>query len=134
MRKKRSGPRNKPWFCYDVNQEFHILIKQCNRYAKFISSVKVTGNPAAKDSFILKECNKQDLHIITHNTKHFKFPPKNIKVGIICVGLKNEDDYVPKFTKLFSKLGKHNNYYYKTINIGDSITVKDRKTCELSVL
>ncbi len=102
MRKKRSKPRLKPWFCYDVNLEFHPLIKECNRFAKFISSIRVTGNPEAKDPFILNECNKQNLHIITHNTKDFKYPQKNIKIGIICVGLKNEEDYVPKFTKLFN--------------------------------
>ena len=82
MRKERRKLRNKPYFCYDVNQEFHTLLKECNKYALFISSVQVTKNPEALDQRILRMCNKLDYHVVTHNKGDF-VPTKITKIGLI---------------------------------------------------
>ncbi len=125
MRQKISKPRDKPYFCHDVNFEFHALIRKCNHQARFISSIKVTGKANTKDAAIVDQCNRKDFHVITHNKRDFN-PPDKIKVGIIYVGLSDEQEFIPKLIKLFNKFKKHKEYYNKTINVGEKITVTNR--------
>jgi len=134
MHKKPQKSRSKPYFCFDENLQFIELNKKCNKYARFESFVKLMKQQGAKDEQAIKECNKADKHIITHNTKDFKQPASNIKVGIICVGLNSEEDWIPKLIKVFKVLPKHENYYYKTIFIANAITIKDRETDDIRVL
>jgi len=56
MHGKINKPRDKPYFCYDINLEFHELIKACNQHARFIGSVRLTHNPEAKDRDIVNQC------------------------------------------------------------------------------
>jgi hypothetical protein len=89
----------------------------------------------AKDPEIIKECNKRKLHIITHNTNDFISPDPKIKIGIICVGYQSEEIWIPKFSKLFSKYAKHDDFYNKTIVINNNgIVIINRKTGDTELL
>lgn len=128
MKKKHSELRNKPCFSHDENLEFLQLRKKCNKFARFESVVKIMKKQGAKDPEIIKECNKKNYHVITHNTLDFQKISKKIKIGIICIGLKLEDNWLPKMNKLLNKLSKHKDYYYKNILISNNITVRNRLT------
>jgi hypothetical protein len=128
MRKTPSGLRNRPCFSHDENLEFLQLRKKCNKFARFESIVMIMKKQGAKDPEIIKECNKKDYHVITHNTQDFQNISKKTKIGIICVGLKKESDWIPKMNKLLNKLSKHKDYYYKNILISNNITIKNRLT------
>lgn len=79
MRRKPQKPRDKPFFCHDENLEFYSLRKQCSREGRFKSIVKIVKRQGAADSEVIALCDKKDLHIITHNTKHFQRPKTGIK-------------------------------------------------------
>lgn len=133
MRKKPQKPRDKPFFCHDENLEFYSLRKQCSREGRFKSIVKIVKRQGATDSEVIALCDKKDLHIITHNTKHFQRPKTGIKIGIICIGLKAEYYWIPKFIKLLKNFPKHKDYYHKIVLISDTITIKNRKTEDVRV-
>ena len=128
MRKKPKKSHDKPYFCLDENIEIALLKKECNQQGMFISAVKLMKYQGAPDAQIIEKCNKEELHIITRNKKDFKLPAESIKIGIILVSLKKELNWLSKFKKLFNTYDKHKEFYYKTITIGDSIFIKDRKT------
>lgn len=126
MKRPQEKPRDKPHFCHDENLEFARLVKECNQGAIFISAIKLMRVAGAKDPQIIRECNKQDIHIITKNTDHFRNPPENIKIGIICIGKKLDKEFIKKVNSLFSKHRKHAFYYQKTFLIDDHITMFSR--------
>src|SRR3989344_2955182 len=130
MKKKPQKPRIKPCFCHDENLEFLQLRKQCNQSASFKSVIRVMGKQGARDEEIIEKCNKENYHIITHNTIDFRKVSDKIKIGILCIGSKSEEDWIPKFKKLMKNMPKHSNYKNKTILISNSITMKDRLTKE----
>lgn len=135
MKKRVKKERIKPHFCYDVNLEFLQLRKECSQLAGFHSVPEVLRKQDAKDSEIIKECSKRDLHIITHDIVGFKNINKNIKIGIICIGLKEEDVWISKFSKLLRKYPKHKQYINKSIFINEKgITVKNRITGEVIII
>lgn len=131
MEIKTNKPRKKPLFCFDINIEFLELKKNSNKHARFIPTTQLKGN-VIRDQDIILQANKENVHLITHNTDDFRQPYQKIKIGIICVGLKDEDVWISKINKLFSKFPNHSNYYWKTILISNSsIQIKDRKTGEV---
>lgn len=134
MRKKPPEPRTKPHFCHDENLEFLQLKKRCNQWASFKSVISIMGKQGAKDPEIIKNCNKEDYHIITHNTGDFRKTYPNISIGILCIGAKDEENWINKFIKLIKKLPKHKHFFNKTILISNTITIKDRSTGETEVL
>ena len=134
MKKKIQKPRSKPFFCHDENLEFYSLRKSCAGRALFQSFVKLMKKQGTKDPKAISECNKNDKHIITHNTKDFQNPISKIKIGIVCIGLKSESNWPPKFLKLLKHYPKHENYYYKNMLIDNSITIKDRRTKEVNII
>ena len=85
MRRIPSELRNKPCFSHDENLEFLQLRKKCSKFARFESVVTIMKKQGARDPEIIKECNKKDYHVITHNTQDFQDVNKKIKIGIICV-------------------------------------------------
>jgi len=127
MRNKEKS-RDKPYFAHDENLEFLQLRKKCNKLALFTSFVRVMKKQGVFDAIAIRECNKRDFHIITHNTEDFRKPSAKIKIGIICIGLKNEDIWIPKIIKLFRRYPKHKDYYNKNIFISNGITIEDRKS------
>lgn len=134
MRRKPPKPRDKPYFCHDENLEFHSLKKRCSRAARFVSIVTLTGVQGSKDPEVMKACEQKDIHIITHNTKHFRFPPANISVGIVCVGLKEEYYWIPKFNKILRIYSRHEDYYNKVFIIEKVISIKDTRTGDIRIL
>lgn len=92
------------------------------------------GKQGTKDPAIINTCHKKDYHILTHNTSDFQHPKKNIKIGIICIGLKAEYYWIPKFKRLLKSFTQHKDYYHKNILIAEVITVKNRRTGEVRVL
>lgn len=134
MKKRLRNPQDKPFFCHDENLEFATLKKECNQQARFISVTKVLKKPKPLDPEIISKCNQKDFHIITHNTRHFLNPRENSKSGIICVGLRAEYHWVPKFKKLLRNFRKHKDYYFKSILIAETVTIRDRKTGEIRLL
>lgn len=134
MERKFQKPRNKPFICFDENLEFYQMVKQCSKFATFQSFVNLMRKQGSKDLEVIKKCNQAKKHIITHNTKDFQNPSENILIGIICIGLKKEDSWIPKFERLLRHFPKHNDYFYKTILIGNFIQIKDRKTGDIKVL
>lgn len=134
MRKKPPKSRDKPFFCHDENLEFFSLRKRCNSVARFISVVKLMKRQGAKDQEVLSSCHKEDFHILTHNTSDFRSPSNNISIGIICIGLRAEHDWVPKFLKVLRKLPRHKDYYNKTVFIANIISIKNRLTGDTRLL
>ncbi len=126
MRRLQKEPRDKPFFCHDENLEFAALIKECNQGAMFISAIKLMKRAGAKDPQIISECDNQDIHILTKNTRHFRNPPENIKIGIICIGKKLDKEFIKKLKSLFLKHRKHSFYYQKIFLIDDHVTMFDR--------
>ena len=124
--KEKKRTRNKPYFAHDENLEFISLKKECSRIALFISFVKLMKKAGVKDPIAIAMCDKNDYHIITHNNRDFMYPKTNVKVGIICVGLRNEDEWIPRFKKLLKTFKKHEDFYYKSILIDNGITIIDR--------
>ena len=134
---KRNPPkphRIKPYFCYDEDLRFHRLIKKCGGKALFKSIIKVMGKQGTKDLMVIKSCNSQNLHIITHNTKDYRNPSGEIKIGIICDNCLLESKFVSKFLKLLRFYPKHENYYHKLVLIGNAVLIRDRKTEEIRLL
>lgn len=134
MEKKLNKPRNKPFFCYDECLEFHVLKRECNKFAQFQSFIQLTGKQGTKDQDAISDCNKNDKHIITRNTKHFRNPHEKIKIGVLCIDLKSEQSWNSKFMKLLRKYPKHKDLYYKTILIGNNLQIKDRKTGTINLI
>lgn len=132
--KEKKKPRNKPHFAHDENLEFISLKKECSRIALFISFVKLMKKAGAKDPVVIRACNKNDYHIITHNTRDFMYPKTQVKVGIICVGLRNDDEWIPKFKKLLKTLRKYEDFYNKSILIDNGITIIDRVSKDTKVI
>ena len=132
MKKKKTILRNKPFFSHDENLEFLKLKKDCNQFARFESVVKIMKRQGATDPKIVKECNNKDYHVITHNTTDFQRINKKIKIGVVCIGLRNEDDWIGRMKKLLRKLSKHKDYYYKNILINNDITIYNRLTKEVN--
>lgn len=127
MKSQTFPPRvNKPRFAVDINISFVTLQKSYSQFATFKSTASLTKKQDAGDDEIVKICDAQNYHIITHNTKHFEGAPKkflNLKVGIICVNLK-ESNYIGNFGKLLRERKKHDNYKRKLIVIGNETRVK----------
>lgn len=134
MKKSLQKPRSKPFFCHDENLEFFSLRKDCSKDARFISAVRVMKKQGAKDPEVIDTCDKKDYHILTHNTSDFQNPKKDIRIGIICVGLKAEYYWIPKFKRILKSLPQHNDYFHKNILIAEIITVKDRRTNEIRII
>lgn len=134
MKENRPIRRVKPYFCYDENLEFLQLKRRCGGYGLFISVITVMEKQGAKDADIIELCNRKNYHIVTHNTIDFKKVPDKIKIGIICVGSKNEEEWIPKFEKMMRKMAKHNNYTNKSILISNIITIEDRVSGETMIL
>lgn len=132
MEKKKTTLRNKPFFSHDENLEFLKLKKECNQLARFESVVHIMKKQGAKDPEIIEESNKKDFHVITHNTSDFKKISKKIKIGVVCIGLRNEDDWIGRMKKLLRKLSKHKDYYYKNILINNDIIIINRLTKEVN--
>lgn len=127
MKKKPQKPRSKPFFCFDVNLEFQRLKKECNDVALFVCSVTLLKSQEAKDLEIISYCNKHDYHIITHNTVDFIHPPENIRIGILCINIKDPTHWLPKFRKVLKAYPKHEDLYYKSVAIGETTRVTDRR-------
>ncbi|KKR31349.1 MAG: hypothetical protein UT63_C0073G0015 [Candidatus Gottesmanbacteria bacterium GW2011_GWC2_39_8] len=134
MKRKRQKPRNKPYFCHDENLEFLTLRKICSKSARFIGAVEVTKKQGEKDPVLIRKCNEKDYHILTHNTVDFRSPLSKIKVGIICIGLKDEEVWMSKFSKMLRRLQNHADYYHKTIYIENIIRITDRRTGEIRLI
>lgn len=133
MDKKPLKPRNKPFFSYDENTEFLEMVKNCNKLARFISVKTVMGFSGAKDNEIIKKCNKKDYHVITHNTKHYKYPYPYINIGIICVNM-TDLHWIDKINLLFKKYDNHRDYFNKSILIGNEVRCLKRDTGDISLL
>jgi uncharacterized protein with PIN domain len=88
----------------------------------------------AKDPEVITVCNKRDYHVLTHDTVGFRGLTPKIKIGIIFIGSRDPDRWLPKFVKLLNKLPRHRDLYYKTIHISNSINIMDRKTGEVKIL
>lgn len=134
MKKKSPKSRIKPYFCHDENLEFLQLRKHCNQLALFKSVIKIMGRQGARDPEIIEKCNKDDYHIITHNTSDFMGVSSKIKIGIVCIGTRSEEDWISKFSKLVKNMSKHKNFYYKDILISNITTIRDRSTGETKVI
>lgn len=134
MKKLPQKPRNKPYFCHDENLEFLQLRKKCSTTARFISIPKAFGKSGLIDSKVINNCNKVDFHIMTHNTPDYRNAAKSIKIGIICIGLKDEEVWIQKIKKLIKLYPKHEDYYFKTFFITSKITVKNRKTTKTIII
>lgn len=134
MRKKAPRPRSKPYFCYDENQEFTLLNKKYGGLALFKSVIQVMGKQGAEDPEILDKCNKLNYHFITHNTKDFSSPNPKIRIGIICIGKKKEEEWINKFSKLLKRMSKHKRLYHKTVIIGDTTIIRNRLNDETQIL
>lgn len=133
MEKKPKKLRKKPHFCHDENLEFFSLKKSSSKLALFHNILKLT-KAGTLDPEVIRICDKNDYHIITHNTKDFKAPSSKIKIGIICIGLKRELEWIPKFIKLLKYFPKHKDYYNKNILIDNKVTIKSRQTNETELL
>ena len=133
--KRREKPRNKkPRFAHDENLEFKLLYKESNRFALFKSFIKIAGKRAILDPEVISICNKNDYHIITHNTNDFQHPVPKIKVGIVCIGSRIDKNWVKLFNKFLNKYPRHEDIYYKNVLISNRITIKDRKTGKNTIL
>lgn len=117
---------NKPRFAVDINTSFATLQRSYGQFATFKSTALLTKKQDASDNEIIKVSNTENYHIITHNTRHFEGAPRkfpNLKIGIICVNLK-ESNYINSFGKLLREFKKHDNYNKKLIYIGNETHVR----------
>lgn len=127
MKPRPQKPLNKPRFATDINIGFDNLRKNYGGFATFTPIIKLTKKQDASDETIIELCNKKNYHIITHNTKHFETAPQKfswLKIGIICVNLK-EENYIDKFGSVLRGLKKHNNFFNKLIIVGNSVVIKN---------
>ena len=127
MKRQKPPQRvNKPRFAVDINTSFVTLIKNYGKFATFTSTAKLTKKQDTGDDEIVKISDSENYHIITHNTRHFENAPlkfQNLKIGIICVNLK-EANYINSFGKLLREFKKHDNYKTKLIYIGNETRIK----------
>ncbi len=124
MKPRPQKKLNKPRFVVDINVSYIILKKRYGGYARFISSANLLKKQNASDDEIIKVANDKNYHIITHNTIDFENAPKRfnwLKVGVICVNLK-EENYLDKFGRLLRTNSKHENYYNKLFILGNLTT------------
>lgn len=127
MEKEQKKQGDKPRICYDVNMQFGILNRECNKFALFYSSVQLLHNQEAKDSEIISFCEKNNYHIITHNKNNFK-NLKGKKLGIIYTGNQNPKFWINKLKSFMKKHISHRSYFYLTISIvGNNIEIQDRR-------
>lgn len=122
QRKPNKEPR-KPQFVVDHNSSLESLKKDFGNFAKFISSVELTGAQDTEDSEIVRIANNKDYHVITLNTKDFlNFPVQHpdLKIGLICVNLQ-EKVYHGAFAKILRDKQHHRNYHNKLIILGNPV-------------
>lgn len=125
MKPKILKSANKPRFVIDVNISLENLKVRFGGLANFISSIELTKSASTKDTEIIKKASNKDYHIITHNTQDFDQAPVkllNLKIGIICVNIE-EENYLDKFGVLLRSFKKHQRFYNKLIFLGNEIKI-----------
>ena len=116
MEKASKRRINRPRFAVDINTSYKILKKTLGGWAIFKSIKELTGDPETKDPDILTICNKENYHVITSNTAHFKKyvrDKKNkIEIGVICINLQQAPASAHRFVNSVGVLIKKRKHDY----------------------
>lgn len=117
MRKKPQKEINKPRFCCDNNLSFRLLNKHCNRFGTYHSTNTLIKKPNPTDPEVIKFCDKNNYHIITHDKRNFKDYEENTRVGIFYIGSVDPQYWLDDFIRYMKYNPKHKDSCNKTINI-----------------
>lgn len=128
MKNEHQQNRSKSCFCYDINVQFHQLRKECNRFGIFYSSASLLKNRRASDYEIIKYCEKNNFHVITHNKVNFKNYRGNMKLGIVYIGIMDPKFWISRFNAFLKTHPHHENLNFLTISIGNKCEILDRRT------